>query len=182
MRTIKLAMYVSLDGVVEAPAWTQGFWSEDLARLQADYLYASEALLLGRVTYEGFAATWPSMEAETGEFGRRMNAMPKYVATRTLTGLQWNATSLGRDPVAAVRELRAGDGDDLLIYGSGAFVDTLAGAGLIDEYRLMVHPVIVGSGQRLFAGAAARTLTLADSRTTAGGVAVLTYRDETAPV
>ena len=182
MRTIKLAMYVSLDGVVEGPTWTQEFWSEDLAQLQADYLYASEALLLGRVTYQGFAAAWPSMEAETGEFGRKMNAMPKYVATGTLAELEWNATSLGPDPVAAVRELRASDGADLLIYGSGALVDTLADAGLIDEYRLMVHPVIVGSGQRLFAGAAARTLSLADSVTTAGGVAVLTYRDATSRV
>ena len=182
MRTIKLAIYVSLDGVVEAPGWTQGFWSEDLARLQADYLYASEALLLGRVTYEGFAAAWPAMEPETGEFGRKMNRMPKHVATSTLTELEWNATPLGPDPVAAVRELRACDGDDLLIYGSGAFVDALAGAGLIDEYRLMVHPVIVGSGQRLFAGAAARTLSLADSVTTTAGVAVLTYRDEAAQV
>ena len=180
MRTIKLAMYVSLDGVIEAPAWTGSFWSEDLAQLQAEYLYASEALLLGRVTYEGFAAAWPGMAESTGEFGRRMNTMPKHVASRTLTSAEWNAELIGGELVASVRELRARDGGDLLIYGSGELTDQLSTAGLIDEYRLMVHPVIVGTGKRLFASAGPRPLRLAESVTTEGGVAVITYRDDAA--
>jgi len=84
MRTIKLVMYISLDGVLANPAWTGPFWSEDLAAMHSDYLTGSDALLLGRVTYEGFAAAWPGMEESTGDFGRKMNAMPKHVASRSL--------------------------------------------------------------------------------------------------
>lgn len=119
MRTTKLAMYVSLDGVVENPAWTGPFWSEDLAAMQDAYLQSSDALLLGRVTYEGFAAAWPGMEESTGDFGRRMNAMPKHVASRSLSTTEWNAALLEGDLGDAVRTLKAQDGGDLLIYGSG---------------------------------------------------------------
>lgn len=130
MRTIKLAMYVSLDGVVENPAWTGPFWSEDLAKMQDHYLQSSDALLLGRVTYEGFAAAWPGMEESTGDFGRKMNAMPKHVASRTLEETEWNAELLEGDLGDAVRALRAQDGGDLLNYGSGDLVDQLAAQGL----------------------------------------------------
>src|SRR5689334_16837865 len=118
MRKIKLAMYVSLDGVVENPAWTGPFWNDELAKLQYDYLFSSEALLLGRVTYEGFAAAWPKM-TDTGEFGVRMNTMPKFVASRTLAEAEWNATILNGDVPAAVARLKEQPGQDLLIYGSG---------------------------------------------------------------
>src|SRR5207247_3336948 len=97
MRKIKLAMYVTLDGVVEGPSWTGPFWNDELSKLQADYLFASDALLLGRVTYEGFAAAWPSMEESTGEFGKKMNSMPKFVASRTLDKGEWNATIIKGD-------------------------------------------------------------------------------------
>src|ERR1051326_306681 len=90
-------MYVSLDGVVENPRWTGPFGNEQLSKLQADYLYASDALVLGRVTYEGFAASWPSMEEATGDFGRKMNSMPKFVASRTLDEAEWNATIIEGD-------------------------------------------------------------------------------------
>ncbi len=178
MRTVKLAMYVSLDGVVENPAWTGPFWSEDLAAMQNDYLMSSDALLLGRITYEGFAAAWPGMEESTGAFGAKMNAMPKHVASRRLDQTEWNATLLEGDLGEAVQALRAQAGGDLLIYGSGDVVDQLSALGLIDEYRLMVHPVIVATGKRLFAGAPERPLRLTESVTTEGGVAVLTYRDD----
>lgn len=113
MRTIKLAMYVSLDGVVENPAWTGPFWSEDredLAKMQDDYLQSSDALLLGRVTYEGFAAAWPGMEESSGDFGRKMNAMPKPVASRSLTTTEWNAALLEDDLGNGVRALKAQGG------------------------------------------------------------------------
>src|SRR5437773_2273869 len=90
MRKLKLAMYVSLDGVVEEPAWTAPFWDDQLSDMQQDYLYGSDALVLGRVTYQGFAAAWPTMEG-TGEFGEKMNSMPKFVASRTLEKGEWNA-------------------------------------------------------------------------------------------
>ena len=175
MRKLKLAMYVSLDGVVENPAWTGAFWSEQLAQLQADYLFASDALLLGRVTYEGFAAAWPAMEESTGEFGKKMNTMPKFVASRTLDTGAWNATILKGELAGEVAELKGRPGGDLLIYGSGDLVDELTRLRLIDEYRLMIHPVVVGSGKRLFNDITTTTLRLADTTTTDTGVVVLTY-------
>jgi dihydrofolate reductase len=178
MRKIKLAMYVSLDGVVENPAWTGAFWNDELAKLQYDYLFSSAALLLGRVTYEGFAAAWPNMSG-TGDFGERMNTMPKYVASRTVQIGDWNATIIKGNVNAEVTRLKAQSGSDLLIYGSGELVDSLTRAGLIDEYRLMVHPVIVGAGKRLFQGLASgfetTNLRLANMTATSAGVAVLTY-------
>lgn len=175
MRKIKMAMYVSVDGVVENPAWTGPFWDEQLSQLQADYLFSSDALLLGRVTYEGFAAAWPAMEESTGEFGKKMNEMPKFVASRTLDNAEWNATLIKGQVATEVAKLKDQRGDDLLVYGSGDLVDELTRHGLIDEYRLMIHPVIVGSGKRLFNGLASTTLQLVETITTATGVVVLTY-------
>jgi dihydrofolate reductase len=174
MRKLKLAMYVSLDGVVEDPAWTGPFWDDQLAAMQKDYLFDSDALVLGRVTYEGFAAAWPTMEG-TGEFGERMNSMPKFVASRTLDQAEWNAEIMHGDVAGEVAKLKAEPGGDLLIYGSGDLVDGLTGHGLIDEYRLMVHPVIVGAGKRIFNGGAGATLSLTDTATTGTGVVVATY-------
>ncbi len=175
-RRLKLAMYVSLDGVVEEPAWTGPFWNDQLSDLQEEYLYSSDGLILGRVTYEGFAAAWPSMEEGTGDFGKKMNSMPKFVASRTLSKAEWNATILEGDAAEAVAMLKDGDGGDLLIYGSGDLVDELTRHRLIDEYRLMVHPVIVGTGKKLFQGLTETVdLKLADTVTTDTGVAVLTY-------
>lgn len=180
MRKLKLAMYVSLDGVVEDPAWTGPFWNDQLAKLQADYLFASDALVLGRVTYEGFAAAWPTMEESTGEFGQKMNSMPKFVASRTLDAAEWNATVIDGELAAAVARLKDEPGQDLLIYGSGELVDELTRHNLIDEYRLMIHPVIVGSGKRLFNDLPATALLLRDTTTTDTGVVVLTYTSTTA--
>jgi dihydrofolate reductase len=180
MRKIKLAMYVSLDGVVENPAWTSPFWNEEVAQMQTDYLFSSDALLLGRVTYEGFAASWPDMEDSTGEFGRKMNAMPKFVASRTLTKADWNASIIDGDLAAEVRKLKEQAGQDLLIYGSGDLVDELTRLGLIDEYRLILYPVLVGTGKRIFTEDSERTLRLKDTTPTSTGVVVLTYEADTA--
>ena len=175
MRKLKLAMYVALDGVVEGPAWTAPFWNEELSDLQEAYLYSSDALVLGRVTYEGFAASWPAMEESTGDFGRKMNSMPKFVASRTLTETEWNASLIEGDVGAEVARLKEQDGGDLLIYGSGTLVDELTRIGLIDEYRLIVYPVLVGSGKKLFETVPETTLRLVESTVTEPGVAVLTY-------
>jgi dihydrofolate reductase len=175
MRKLKLAMYVSLDGVVEDPAaWTMAFWDDRLSDLQEGYLFDSEALVLGRVTYEGFAAAWPTMQ-DTGEFGEKMNSMPKYVASRTLDRGEWNAEIMQGDVATEVGKLKAQPGGDLLVYGSGDLVDELTRHGLIDEYRLMVHPVVVGAGKRIFNGGVTATLGLVDTVTTGTGVVVSTY-------
>ena len=174
MRKIKAAVYVSLDGVMESPAWTGPYFDDELAKYQRDYLFSSEALLLGRVTYEGFVASWPSMTDEDG-FAERMNTMPKYVVSTTLEHTEWNAELLGPDPIAAIAELKAQDGGDLLVYASGVLIDALSAAGLLDELRLITFPVVVGEGKRMFAGAAHTALRLADAVTTGSGVIVATY-------
>jgi dihydrofolate reductase len=184
---IVAAEYVSADGRMqmedpegqeeERGGWTAQFWSDELQEMQREQLFASDALLLGRVTYESFAASWPNFSDEQG-FAERMNSLPKYVASRTLKEpLEWNATLLEGDAAEAVHKLKGEPGRDLLIYGSGQLVDTLTEQQLIDEYRLMIHPIILGRGKRLFESNPSRAnLTLVDTRTTATGVTTLTYR------
>jgi dihydrofolate reductase len=187
MRKIVAAEYVTVDGVMTDPGgvgeiehggWSNAYFNDELAKYQSDQLFASDALLLGRVTYEGFAAAWPSQEEEEGEFGIRMNALPKFVASTTLTEpLEWNATLLEGDVAEAVRRLKQQPGQDILVYGSGELVNTLMRHDLIDEYRLMVHPVILGVGQRLFREGSERTaLRLAAAETTGTGVVMATYQ------
>ncbi len=181
MRKVHVAEYLSLEGVMEEPAWTGQFWNDELAKFQYDQLFASDALLLGRVTYQGFAAAWPTM-TDTGDFGERMNSLPKYVASRTLTETEWNATLIAGDVATAVATLKQQPGQDLLVYGSGDLVQTLLHHDLIDEYRLMVFPIILGKGKRLFKeGVDTTTLKLVDTKTTSMGVVILTYQPVARP-
>jgi dihydrofolate reductase len=181
MRKVHVTEYLSLDGVMEEPAWTGEFWNDELAKFQYDQLFASDALLLGRVTYQGFAAAWPTM-TDTGDFGERMNSLPKHVASRTLTETAWNATLIEGDVAVAVTQLKQQPGQDLLIYGSAALVQTLLHHNLIDEYRLMVFPVILGKGKRLFNdGVDSTTLKLVETKTTSMGVVILTYQSAARP-
>jgi dihydrofolate reductase len=176
MSKVVLVIYVSLDGVVENPSWTVPYWNDELAAYQRDQLFASDALLLGRVTYEEFAAAWPGM-TEEGDFGERMNSLPKYVATNTLRTLGWNATAIEGDVVEALAKMKEQPEGDLLIYGSGTLVGTLMAHDLIDEYRFIVYPTVVGSGKRLFPeGSVVPTLQLADTVTFSTGVVSLVYR------
>jgi dihydrofolate reductase len=131
-------------------------------------------MLLGRKTYEGFKEAWPKMEAETGWFGERMNGMPKRVATTTLTEPEWNATFIEGDVAVAVRALKAGP-ESVLINGSADLINYLTRNNLIDEYRIMVYPVVVGSGRKLWHEGTAVKLDLTGSFMTKTGVAVLTY-------
>jgi dihydrofolate reductase len=143
------SIYISLDGVVEHPAWTAPYWNADLAAFAKAQLFASDRLLLGRRTYEGFAAAWPTMTDEDG-FAERMNALPKDVATTTQTELSWNATPIAGDVLDHVRALREQPGGDTLIYGSATLVRTLLAHDLLDELRLWTYPVVRGAGERLF--------------------------------
>lgn len=176
MRKVVAAEYLSVDGIMEEPAWTREFWNDELGQAQYDLLFASDALLLGRVTYQGFAAAWPSMTDEQG-FADRMNNLPKHVASTTLDTAEWNATLIKGDVAEEVARLKQQPGQNLLVYGSADLVRTLMQHDLIDEYRLMVHPVIVGKGKRLFTeGSDTRTLRLVESKATATGVMILTYQ------
>lgn len=185
MGRIVASEYVSLDGVMQDPGgvgefehggWTTPYWSDELQSYKHDELFASDGLLLGRVTYEGFAAAWPSM-TEEGDYAERMNTFPKYVVSRTLTDLSWDNSRLLRgDLEKEVRALKAQPGRDILIFGSGALVRSLAHMDLIDEFRLQVYPVVIGSGTRLFGPDDKPTaLTLVDAKPLGSGVVILTY-------
>lgn len=174
MRKVIVTEFLTLDGVYEdSTPWQQGY-SPDSGQFKRDELFDSGALLLGRVTYEGFARYWPTA-TDTGEFGERMNSLPKFVATTTLKSLEWNATALEGDVVAAVEALKRQEGRNLLTYGSGTFAQTLLRHGLVDELRLMVYPLVLGSGKRFFSGEDRLPLKLAASKDLGAGVVLLTY-------
>lgn len=186
MSNVVVATFLTLDGIMEDPGGSEGFehggWQlpfvdQDVADGVRDGLFAAGALLLGRVTYEQFAAAWPSMTDEDG-FAERMNALPKYVASTTLREpLAWNAALLDGDVPAAVAKLKQQPGGDLLVQGSGTLVRTLMQRNLIDAYQLWVHPVVLGNGKRLFTdGVGPTSLQLVDTKTSSTGVAALTYQ------
>jgi dihydrofolate reductase len=179
VRRIVVSEFVSLDGVIEDPRWTFRFMSEERERFKLDELAASDALLLGRVTYEGFAAAWPRMNDEGG-FAERMNGYPKYVVSKTLEEpLEWNNSTLIKGDVAEqIADLKRQDGKDIAVHGSAALVRTLMEHDLVDELRLMVFPIIVGKGKRLFGEAKeTKAMELLEVKPLGpNGVLVLTYR------
>jgi dihydrofolate reductase len=187
MRKLIASEYLSLDGIMQDPGgvgefehggWTSPYWNDELATFKNEELFGSDGLLLGRATYEGFAAAWPEMSHEEGEYADRMNGFPKYVVSRTLSNLTWNNSHLlsgGLD--GEVRKLKEQPGQDLLIFGSGQLVRSLMQLDLIDEYRLQVYPVVVGSGKRLLGeDDNFKTLQLAETKPLESGVVILTYR------
>jgi dihydrofolate reductase len=184
MRRLVAAEYLSLDGVTEDPGgsgafehrgWTIPYWNDELAKYQSDQLFASDALLLGRTTYEEFVASWPARSGDP--FTDRMNSLPKFVASTTLEEpLEWNATLLKGDVAEEVRKLKQLPGQDILIYGSGELVATLMQRNLIDTYRIMLYPLALGSGKRFFKDGRDKTaLALSDVTTNGAGVVMLTY-------
>ncbi len=177
MRKVIVSEYVTLDGIMDEPGnWSFPFWNEEASRFKFDELRASDGLLLGRVTYQGFAKAWPTMK-DTGEYGERMNSLPKYVVSTTLSEVTWNASLIKDHTAEAVSRLKQENGQDLLVFGSGQLVHTLMQHDLIDEYRLMVHPALLGSGKRLFRdGSEKKVLRLVDTRTFSSGIIVLSYQ------
>jgi dihydrofolate reductase len=186
MGRIVVTEYVSLDGVMEAPGGGEEFehagWTFDIergeegVRFKLDETLNSEALLLGRLTYEGFAAAWPSMTDDMG-FADKFNSMPKYVVSSTLQNAEWNnSTILSGDVVEEVTKLRQTPGGDIVVHGSGQLVRALLEHDLVDELRLMIFPVVLGSGKRLFGDTSDKTrLQLTDSTTVGDGIVILTY-------
>ena len=178
MRKLIVTEYVTLDGVMEEPGhWSFQFWSEEAAKYKFDELFASDALLLGRVTYEGFAKAWPSMKDEQG-FADRMNSMPKYVVSTTLSEGTWNNTQVIKENIVEeISRLKQQPGMDILVAGSAALLQTLMQHNLVDEYKLMVHPIVLGSGKRLFKDRADKpVLQLVDTKVFSSGIVILTYR------
>lgn len=185
MGKVVVSEFVSLDGVIEDPGgaekfehggWTIPYWSDDIGAFKFDELMTSDALLLGRVTYEGFAAAWPGQADEAG-FADRMNNLPKYVVSTTLDKADWNNSTIISGNVAEeVASLKEQPGQDILINGSGKLIQSLMPDNLIDEYRLLVYPIVLGSGKRLFQGGLDTTLKLVESRAFDSGVILLRYQ------
>ena len=175
MRKAIVSTFVTLDGVYESPEeWSLDYFDEEAAKFANEQLFAADALLLGRKTYQGFAEAWPS---RTGDFADKMNSMSKYVVSTTLTEpLAWNNSTLIQDNVAQeVARLKEQSGQDILIYGSGQLCNTLLRRGLIDEYRRWVVPVIWGSGKRSFEGLNAIRLELVFAKPLPSGTVILSH-------
>lgn len=177
MRKVVVTEFLSLDGVMEEPGrWSAPFWHDDIATFKRDELFASDAQLLGRVTYQGFAAAWPSQTDEQG-FADRMNSLPKYVVSTTLDTAEWTNSHLIKGKVAEdVATLKQQPGQDILVAGSGTLVQTLMRHDLIDEYHLLVYPVVLGRGKRLFTDGSTTTLSLVATKAFSSGVVLLVYR------
>ena len=189
MGKLVVTEFITLDGVIEAPGGAEAFehagWSfkfnrgAEGDRFKFDELMAADAQLLGRVTYQGFAQAWPTMAGS--EFGDRMNSMPKYVVSSTLSAAEasWtNSTVIGDDVVGQIARLKEQLAGDVLVAGSAQLVRFLAEHDLVDEYRLMLFPVVLGSGKRLFADGTAHTVLRLVNTKPVGpdGVLILTYQ------
>lgn len=207
MRKVIVSEFVSLNGVMEAPEkWSFPYWNEEIGKLKFDELFASDALLLGRVTYQIFAKAWPSLTDEAnrkrvkevgGEVGAvprgnpfadRMNSIRKLVVSKTLLSSQrpggiihpyWNNSKLIKENVVEeVSKLKKQPGQNILIAGSGELVHTLMKHDLIDEYWLLVYPVILGKGKRIFKDGIDRALKLVQTKAFDSGVVLLRYRPD----
>ncbi|MEU9005593.1 dihydrofolate reductase family protein [Streptomyces sp. NPDC048551] len=196
MRKIIVCTFLTLDGVMQAPGgpdedaesgfehggWQKAASDEEVGAGIAGWYQDSDAMLLGRKTYEIFASYWPEADP-ANPFTERMNGTHKYVASRTLTSVGWqNSTLLEGDVVDAVRRLKASDGGSINVVGSGDLAQTLMRHDLVDEYRLTIHPVIIGTGKRLFAdGAVPTALEPVSVSTTKGGTVLAVYRPNGKP-
>ena len=191
MGDVVVTEFISLDGVIEDPGGAEGFehggWSlefdqgDEGGQFKFNELMAAEVQLLGRVTYQGFAAAWPGMRESAGEFGEKMNSMPKYVVSTTLSDedANWENSTVIRDDVAdAVTTLKQEVKGDILVAGSGTLVRSLTEAGLVDRFNLMMFPMVLGAGKRLFADGIPRAKLGLTSMEQVGpdGVLLLTYR------
>ena len=171
--------YLSLDGVFDEPGWSGPYFNDEVGAFQTNNLFGSDAMLLGRKTYEGFARAWPTMPDDEQGFGKRMNALPKFVVTKSTAAPEWNATFLSGDIDAQISALKANPGGDLLLNGSGELLTYLSSRGLVDEYRFMVFPILLGKGRRLFPeNVGELPLRLTKSQITSSGVAILTYEPD----
>lgn len=176
MGKLTVAEFLSLDGVMAAPTWTFPYWHTAIAHFKYAELVAGAALLLGRKTYEGFAQAWPA-RAGVDDYANRMNQLPKHVVSSTLRHAPWqNSTIINGDVAAAIQHLKAQPGGNLLVFGSGTLVTYLTAQRLVDEYRLLVYPVVLGKGQRLFGEGNNLRLKLIESHPFASGVTALIYQ------
>lgn len=185
MRKIIVTEFVTIDGIMEDPGgaekfeyggWSFDYWGDDIGKFKYDELMESDALLLGRVTYEGFAKAWPTMKDDAG-FADKMNSMKKYVISTTLKKAGWNNTTIiGSDVGKEIIRLKKQKGKDILVAGSASLTTYLADKGLVDEYSLLVYPTALGQGKRLFRGISGHIkLRLLETKTYKSGVVLFRF-------
>lgn len=177
MRKIIVSTQASMDSVIEDPQnFVFDYANDEFFNYAREQLFSSDALIMGRVTYEAFAEAWPA-QAGSNDFADRMNSLQKYVASRTLKGpLKWNANLIESDVAEEIARLKEQPGQNILQYGSGELTRTLLSHGLIDEFRVLVYPVAVGAGQHLFESIEKFPMRLLESKTFGTGVVVLHYQ------
>jgi dihydrofolate reductase len=188
MRKLIITEFMSLDGVFQAPGpdgsgykyegWTFPFNSEEFGKFKYDELQQTDMLLLGRVTYEGFAKAWPSQKDPAG-FADKFNSMPKYVVSKSLTKAEWNNSHIITDNIVEeIQKLKNQDGGDIVVHGSGTLARFLIEQNLVDEITILLYPVVLGTGKQLFADIHKTGLKLIETTSFATGVVVLRYKPE----
>ena len=178
MRKLVVTEFLSLDGVMEDPSWTFKYWNDETANFKAEETSANEPLLLGRVTYEGFAAAWPQRTGEDSG-ATYFNGTRKYVVSSTLDKVEWNNSVLIKgDFLKEIAKLKQEDGPDIVVHGSATLAQTLMQHDLVDRYRFLVYPVVLGEGKRLFKDGIPLTLKLVRSQGFSSGVLALVYETD----
>ena len=178
MRNLIVTEFLSLDGIMEDPTWTLTYWNDEIAAFKGEETSADEHLLLGRVTYEGFAAVWPQ-RTDAASGGLYFNSTRKYVVSTTLDKADWHNSVLIKDHIIEeITKLKQESGPDIVVHGSATLVQTLLTHNLVDRMRLLVYPSILGHGKRLFAEGATQTLKLIETRSFSSGVVALIYEPE----
>ena len=179
MRKIIVTEFLTLDSVMEEPQnWSFPYWTDEIGKFKHDELFASDGQLLGRVTYEGFAAAWPGRTDKEG-FADRINSLPKYVVSTTLKEAAWNNSKIIKKNAAEeIQKLKEQPGQDILVHGSATLVHTLMQHDLIDEYRLLVFPLVLGTGKRHFKDGVSAKLKLIESKIYSSGVVLLRYQPD----
>ena len=175
MRKITVTEFLSLDGVIEDPQWTFKYWNDEIAQFKGEETTANDVLLLGRVTYQAFAEAWPQRTDEASG-GKYFNGVRKYVVSNTLDKAEWNNSQIiSGDILAEIKKLKAEEGEDLVVHGSCTLAQWLMKHDLVDRYRLLVYPVVLGKGKRLFDDGVTATLQLVESKSFSSGVTALVY-------
>lgn len=179
MRKIIVSTMMSIDAVQENPQnWSFPYWNDEIAQYVHEQLFTSDALVMGRITYEGFSEAWSS-RAGADDFADRINALPKYVASRTAQEpLTWNSSLIQGDVAQEIAKLKQQPGENILQYGSGELTHTMIEYGLVDEFRLLVFPVAVGSGGRIFEAINQTTMKLLETKSFSTGVVALHYQPQ----
>jgi dihydrofolate reductase len=173
MRKLVESTFMTLDGVISNPQeWSPPFWDDEHSAYAEKLLAPADSMLLGRATYENFAASWPG---RPGEFADKINSMPKHVASRTLSETTWNASLIEGDAAAGIAALKEQDGGALIKYGTGELDKTLVAHQLVDEFHFWLFPVVAGTGSRLFDGLDLTILKLVDTSRFQSGIVVLVY-------